>query len=77
MLYTVCPKSNVSDFIVKQLYAGAYPDRLGSVKGEISSQTSDCSIVSTDENMTRVRDLCDPLPGRFKGANDFPNAPQS
>ena len=42
----VCPKSNVSDFIVKQLYVGAQSDRLGSVKGEVGSRTSGRSIVS-------------------------------
>ena len=42
----VCPKSNISDFIVKQLYVGAHSDWLGSVKGEVSSRTSIRSIVS-------------------------------
>ena len=41
----VCPKSNVSDFIVKQLYVGAHSDRLESIKGEVSSRTSDGPIV--------------------------------
>ena len=41
----VCQKSNVSDFIVKQLYIGAHSDGLGSVKGEVSSRTRGRSIV--------------------------------
>ena len=45
-MYMLCPKSNVSDFIVKQPYVGAYSDRLGSVKGEVGSRTSGRSIVS-------------------------------
>ena len=35
--YMVCAKSNVSDFIVKQLYVRAHLGRLASVKGEVSS----------------------------------------
>ena len=42
----VCPNSNVSDFIVKQLWVGAHSDWLGSVKEEVSSRTSGRSIVS-------------------------------
>ena len=36
----------VSDFIVKQLYVGAHLDRLRSVNGELSSQTSGRLIIS-------------------------------
>ena len=42
----VCPKSNVSDFIVKHLYVEAQSDWLSSVKEEFSSRTSGRSIVS-------------------------------
>ena len=47
MAYPVhgCPKSNVSDIILKQLYVGTHSDRLGLAKEEVSSQTSGRSIV--------------------------------
>ena len=93
MLYMVCPKSNVCDFIVKQLCVRAHSDRLGSVKEELSSQASGHSIVfdhpeSKDRHFREIRFGLpykpqyirqrasshrlprDPLPGRFKGAND-------
>ena len=45
----LCLKSNVSDFIVKQLYVEAHSDWLGSVKGEVSSRTSGRSILGTKD----------------------------
>ena len=56
----VFPKININDFIVKKLYVKVHSDRLGSVKGEVSSRMSGRSIVSRLFRETRFCLPCKP-----------------